>query len=280
MDRRLTFTADAGRAPSLTSATITCQSWVVVKPALARRSSTTGPAEAAEHDDRAGQPRQQLLAEPAAQLGRAGPASLRPRRWPWPGRPAHSTWPGRPGRTGHRGHRGDQARQGRQRPGWPRAEADEMRERAQRSRAAASATRSAGGRRAWPRPAPAARAAAQLTTRARLAPRSRSSGFSDIHQCTRLRPRTIGSSVTHQNANRASEIPAAITEGSHQPTAVTCADQDVRLGPGTSTPCQRSSQPQACATAYTGRAAMMNVTMAPRSSDSTPTSTVAPSGAM
>ena len=110
---------------------------------------------------------------------------------------------------------------------------------------------------------PAARAATQLATRARLAPRSRSSGFSDIHQCTRLRRWTAGSSVNHQNAKRARKIPPAITDGSHQPTAVTCATRTCGLDPGTSTPCQRSSQPQACATAYTGAAAMMNVTMAP-----------------
>jgi hypothetical protein len=73
--------------------------------------------------------------------------------------------------------------------------------------------------------------------------------------------------------------PATIAGGSHQPRPVTAAD--AVCGPdGTSTSCQRSSQPQACASAYSGASTTTNVTIAPSSSDRTPTSTVAALGAM
>src|SRR6266567_2372047 len=85
--------------------------------------------------------------------------------------------------------------------------------------------------------------------------------------------------VSHENTNRASIIAAAITEGNHQPGPVTAA---VRLcGPdGTSTPCQRSNQPQACASAYSGASARMNVIAAPSRSERMPTSSVALLGAV
>jgi hypothetical protein len=74
-------------------------------------------------------------------------------------------------------------------------------------------------------------------------------------------------------------ITATITAGSHQPSPVTAADAAC-CPDGTSTPCQRSSQPQACASAYSGASTTMNVTIAPSSSDRTPTSAVAALGAM
>ena len=56
--------------------------------------------------------------------------------------------------------------------------------------------------------------------------------------------------------------------------------QDMRLGPRHQRTLPAQQPAQACVAAYTGAAAITNVTMAPRTSDSTPTSTVAPSGAM
>src|SRR5262249_23832038 len=127
---------------------------------------------------------------------------------------------------------------------------------------------------------PPAKLAAQVTHVARLAPRSGSSGRSEAS--SRARPPTrpaAGPSVSHQNANSTSAIAATITGVSHQPRPVTAAD--TACGPdGTSTSCQRSSQPQACASAYSGASATTNVTIAPSSSDRTPTSTVAALGAM
>ena len=74
-------------------------------------------------------------------------------------------------------------------------------------------------------------------------------------------------------------IPARITDGSHQADPVTAAV--MACGPdGTSAPRQRSSQPQACASAYSGASAITNVATAPSSSDNTPTSTVGTLGAM
>jgi hypothetical protein len=127
---------------------------------------------------------------------------------------------------------------------------------------------------------PAVTAAAPPTHAARLAPRSGPSGRSDPSSRARppARPAT-GASVSHQNPNSASVTTATITGASHQPSPVTAAD--VACGPdGTSTSCQRSSQPQAWASAYSGASATTNVTIAPSSSDRTPTSTVAALGAM
>ncbi len=126
----------------------------------------------------------------------------------------------------------------------------------------------------------AVRRAAQLTSCARLALRSGSSGFSHAHHgAGEFWRRPGGSSVSHQNANRTSVLPAVITSGSHHAIPVTAAV--MAAGPdGTRTPCQRSSQPQACANAYRGATTIMNVTIAPRSSERTPTSTVALFGAM
>jgi len=92
------------------------------------------------------------------------------------------------------------------------------------------------------------RMAAKPTSAARSVPRSRSP-VSDAHQGGR--PPRAGSRVSHQNKNSTSMIPAAITDGSSHVSPVTAA---VRVcGPDrTSTPCQRSSQPQACARAYNG----------------------------
>src|SRR5208337_323549 len=106
-----------------------------------------------------------------------------------------------------------------------------------------------GGAASIARPRLAVRRAAQLTTFARLALRSGSSGFSQAHHRARVvRRLSGGSSVSHQNANSTSVIPAPITEGSHH--AVPVAAAVIVRGPdGTSTPCQRSSQPQACANA-------------------------------
>ncbi len=107
-----------------------------------------------------------------------------------------------------------------------------------------------GGAASIARARPAVRRAAQLTTFARLALRSGSSGFSQAHHRRRAARwrRSGGSSVSHQNAKSASVIPAPITEGSHHAVPVTAAV--IARGPdGTSTPCQRSSQPQACVNA-------------------------------
>src|ERR1700730_3641359 len=102
-----------------------------------------------------------------------------------------------------------------------------------------------GGAASIARARPAVSVAAQLTSVARLAPRSRSSGFSDVHQCTRRLGRSPGgSSVSHQYPNSTSVIPAAITDGSHQASVL--PDADIACGPdGTAAPCQRSSHPQA-----------------------------------
>src|SRR5271157_3453463 len=107
-----------------------------------------------------------------------------------------------------------------------------------------------GGAASIARPRPAVRRAAQLTTFARLALRSGSSGFSQAHHRARVVRRRLsgGSSVSHQNANSSNVIPAPITEGSHH--AIPVAAAVIARGPdGTSTPCQRSSQPQACVNA-------------------------------
>ena len=136
-----------------------------------------------------------------------------------------------------------------------------------------------GGAASIARASPAVSVAAQLTSVARLAPRSRSSGFSDAHQRAGPRRRPpAGASVSHQYPNSASVSPAAITGGSHQARPVTAAV--IACPAGTSTPSPRSSQPQAWATAYSGASTRMKVTIAPRSSDRTPTSTVAALGAM
>ena len=111
-----------------------------------------------------------------------------------------------------------------------------------------------GGAASIARARPAVSRAAQLTTFARLALRSGSSGLSQAHHVRgpgrpaardRLRG---GSSVSHQNAKSTSVIPAAITGSSHHAVPVTAA-VIVREPDGTSTPCQRSSQPQACVNA-------------------------------
>ena len=107
-----------------------------------------------------------------------------------------------------------------------------------------------GGAASIARARPTVRRAAQLTTFARLALRSESSGFSQAHHRARVVWRRVsgGSSVSHQKANSASVIPAPITVGSHHAVPVTMA-VIVRGPDGTSTPCQRSSQPQACVNA-------------------------------
>src|SRR5215470_7553392 len=127
---------------------------------------------------------------------------------------------------------------------------------------------------------PAVTAAAPPTQAARLAPRSGPSGRSDPSSGGRRpTPPGTGASVSHQNRNSASVITATIAGGSHQPSPVTAAD--AACGPdGTSTSCQRSSQPQAWASAYSGASATTNVTIAPSSSDRTPVSIVAALGAM
>jgi hypothetical protein len=93
----------------------------------------------------------------------------------------------------------------------------------------------------------ASRRAAQLTTCARLALRSGSSGFSQAHHRTRAARLWLsgGSSVSHQNAKSTSVTPAAITGSSHHAVPVTAAVNACEPD-GTSTRCQRSSQPQAC----------------------------------
>src|SRR5580692_5975736 len=126
---------------------------------------------------------------------------------------------------------------------------------------------------------PAVRTAAELTPLARLVPRSRSSGFSHAHHGAEARRIPYGWSVSHQNTNSNSVIPAMITDGSHHPGAVTVA-RLAYFPDGTATPCQRSSHPHACASAYTGASASTKVTIAPSSRDRTPTRTTAASGAM
>jgi hypothetical protein len=88
----------------------------------------------------------------------------------------------------------------------------------------------------------------ELTTVARVALRSGSSGCSQARQREPAGRVPAGASVSHQNANTTSVIPAAITVGSHQAVAVAAA-VIVRDPDGTSTSCQRSSQPRACVNA-------------------------------
>src|SRR5215831_5208860 len=103
-----------------------------------------------------------------------------------------------------------------------------------------------GGAASIARARPAVTRAAQLTTFARLALRSGSSGLSQAHHRWLPVPwLSGGSSVSHQKAKSSSVTPAAITEGSHHAVPVTVA-VIVRDPDGTRTPCQRSSQPQTC----------------------------------
>ena len=91
--------------------------------------------------------------------------------------------------------------------------------------------------------------------------------------------RSVLSSVSHQNMNSASVIPAPVTGIGHQEVAVEAA-VIVPDPVGVSTARARSSQPQACATAKMGAVTRTKVTTVPSSKDSAPTSTVAALGAM
>ena len=70
-----------------------------------------------------------------------------------------------------------------------------------------------------------------------------------------------------------------MTGASHHEVVVTAAVSSC-VPDGTRASCHRSSQPHACATAYSGALTMMNVTTTPRSSESTPTRMTLLSGAM
>src|SRR6185312_1229297 len=157
-----------------------------------------------------------------------------------------------------------------------------------------------GGTASMATASPAVRMATQLTTLARLVPRSRSFSSGKYRRTSRIsRPpqasrhrlfsqtsqgdispsRTYGWSVHHQIMNNSSVIPAPIAGSSNHPAEVTCALMTC-FPDGTATLCERRSHPHICASAYTGASATRKVKITPRSNDSTPTSTVAASGAM
>ena len=106
------------------------------------------------------------------------------------------------------------------------------------------------------RASPAATVATRPTSQARSVPRSRLSGLSRGSDPLALC--LLGSIVPHQKTNAITRTAPAMADHSHQLIPVT--EAVIARGPeGISMWCQRSSQPQACATAYSGARAIMNV---------------------
>ena len=211
---------------------------------------------------------------PAARAALAAGSRCCP--WPCPARPF-----GQPGLdvAGDRRYRGDQAGQRRGRPGRLPAEAEEMGDRAQRSGAAGQ-----------PRD--------QWRHREHRDGQSGGHGGGPAHPCRAVgpavgaigpqrpqQPRPAAGAPGHRGQGQPPEHEQRERDHGHdrrrQPPAQPGHRGRRRVRPGRDQhPCQRSSQPQACASAYSGASTTMNVTIAPSSSDRTPTSTVAALGAM
>ena len=154
---------------------------------------------AEQHDHSAGRPGQQQLPDPGRQLaeklGCGGALAALGR-----GRGRGPLGDARSGRTWATAVTAAiRRRQSRVRPGRLATETKEMRDRAQRSRTAGQPRDQQGWQASMARARPAASVAARLTSQARSAPRSRSSGFS--HSSAPRGRRRPGCSVPHQNRN-------------------------------------------------------------------------------